>query len=93
MRAIRSNNSPSCRRRNSAGARGRTRREFIRDIAAYGAATLAAGTLGDIVAAQNGWQSRAGLELYTVRDLMATDFEGVLAKAKVSYRNLARILS
>ena len=89
MRAIRSNNSPWCRRRNSDTAGARTRREFIRDVAAYGAATLAAGTLGDIVAAQSGWQSRVGLELYTVRDLMATDFEGVLAKvAAIGYKEI-----
>ena len=89
MQAIRSNNSPWCRRRNSDTAGARTRREFIRDVAAYGAATLAAGTLGDIVAAQSGWQSRVGLELYTVRDLMATDFEGVLAKvAAIGYKEI-----
>src|SRR5262245_24865491 len=89
MRAIRSNNSRWCRRRNSDTAGARTRREFIRDIAAYGAATLAAGTLGDIVTAQSGWQNRAGLELYTVRDLMATDFEGVLAKvAAIGYKEI-----
>jgi sugar phosphate isomerase/epimerase len=89
MRAIRSNNSRWFRRRNNVTAGARTRREFIGDVAAYGAATLAAGTLGDIVAAQSGWQSRVGLELYTVRDLMATDFEGVLAKiAAIGYKEI-----
>jgi sugar phosphate isomerase/epimerase len=90
MRAIRSNNSQWSRRRNNDTAGARTRREFIRDVAAYGTAALAAGALRDIVAAQNnGWQNRVGLELYTVRDLMATDFEGVLAKvAAIGYTEI-----
>jgi sugar phosphate isomerase/epimerase len=89
MRAIRSNNSQWCRRRNNHSAGARTRREFLRDVAAYGAATLAAGRLGDILTAQSGWQNRAGLELYTVRDLLATDFEGVLAKvAAIGYKEV-----
>ena len=90
MRAIRSNNSRWCRRRNNNMAGTRTRREFIRDVAACGAAALAAGRLGDIVAAQDGaWNSRIGLELYTVRDQMATDFEGVLAKvAAIGYKEI-----
>jgi len=89
MRAIRSNNSRWCRRRNNDTAGARTRREFIKELAAYGAATFAAGTLGNIVAAQSGWQNRVGLELYTVRDLMASDFEGVLAKvAAIGYKEI-----
>jgi sugar phosphate isomerase/epimerase len=90
MRAIRSNNSLWCRRRNNGVTGTPTRREFIRDIAGYGVAALAAGRLGDIVAAQAGaWQTRIGLELYTVRDQMATDFEGVLAKiAAIGYKEI-----
>ena len=90
MRAIRSNNSPSFRRRSNNTAGSRTRREFIRDIAGYGVAVLATGRLVDIVAAQAGdWKNRIGLELYTVRDQMATDFEGVLAKvAAIGYKEI-----
>jgi len=90
MRAIRSNNSQSSRRRNNFTARGRTRREFIEDLAAYGIATLAVGGLGDIAFAQVGsWKNRIGLELYTVRDQMTTDFEGVLAKiAAIGFKEI-----
>ena len=90
MRAIRSNNSPSSLRRSNNAAGSRTRREFIRDIAGYGAAVFATGRLVDIVAAQAGdFRNRIGLELYTVRDQMATDFEGVLAKvAAIGYKEI-----
>jgi hypothetical protein len=46
--------------------------------------------LGDIVEAQaGGWHNRIGLELYTVRDQLATNFEGVLAKvAAIGYKEI-----
>src|SRR6185369_6955338 len=90
MRAIRSNNSQWSPLRNNDPAGRRTRRDFIKGITAYGIATPAAGGLGDIVATQSaGWKNRIGLELYTVRDQMATDFEGVLAKvAAIGYKEI-----
>jgi len=90
MRAIRSNNSQWSPLRNNDPAGRRTRRDFIKDITAYGIATLAAGGLGDIVATQSaGWKNRIGLELYTVRDQMATDFEDVLAKiVAIGYKEI-----
>jgi sugar phosphate isomerase/epimerase len=69
----------------------RTRREFIKDASALGAAACAAMRLGELagVAQASGWKSRIGLELYTVRDQMAADFEGVLAKvAAIGYTEI-----
>ena len=69
----------------------RTRRDFIRGAAGVGA-TLAASRLDVLtIAAQSvgGWSERIGLELYTVRDQMANDFEGVLAKiAAIGYKEI-----
>ena len=69
----------------------RTRREFIKAASAYGAAAFAASRFGELagVAQASGWKSRIGLELYTVRDQMAADFEGVLAKvAAIGYTEI-----
>src|SRR5262245_34682487 len=59
-----------------------SRREFLQDLASGGAAALAATRIQPVLAEQAGspWRSRIGLELYTVRDLLTTDFEGTLAK-------------
>jgi len=68
-----------------------TRRAFIKDLAAGGAAAIAAARLGGLRAAAqaSGWKGRIGLELYTVRDQMAADFEGVLAKvAAIGYKEI-----
>jgi sugar phosphate isomerase/epimerase len=67
---------------------GRSRRDFMKDIAAYGAGTIVAARLGDSVgeAQTASWESKIGLELYTVRDLLMTDYEGALAKvAEIGY--------
>jgi hypothetical protein len=67
---------------------GRSRRDFMKDIAAYGAGTIVAARLGDSVgeAQTASWKSKIGLELYTVRDLLMTDYEGALAKvAEIGY--------
>src|SRR5262245_5790073 len=63
------------------------RREFLRDATLGPAATMItmmATRLGPLAAAQasagSRWRSKIGLELYTVRDLLATDYEGTLAK-------------
>jgi hypothetical protein len=48
----------------------------------YGATALAAARLGHLVGDVQGsdWKNRIGLELYTVRDRMAADFESALAQ-------------
>jgi len=66
-----------------------TRRQFMQDVAFGGAAGLVAS--GRQAAAQGSsdaspWSSRIGLELYTVRDLLAADHEGTLVKvAEIGY--------
>lgn len=63
----------------------RTRREFLKEVALSGAAALAA--LRGAQAA--GWKDQIGLELYTVRDLMAADYEGILGKiAAIGYKEI-----
>jgi|SRR5947209_10870473 len=60
------------------------RREFIKQVASFGAAAWAASaqTAPDFT-------KHVGLELYTVRDAMQTDFEGVLAKiASFGYKEV-----
>ena len=69
-----------------------TRREFLYDATVASVAAMAAGHVGSLAAAQAGdspWRSRIGLELYTVRDLMETDYVGVLEKvAAIGYKEL-----
>jgi sugar phosphate isomerase/epimerase len=67
-----------------------TRRKFLHDVASGGAAALVAGRARPLAAPQatgaSAWKSRIGLELYTVRDLLTTDYEGTLAKvAEIGY--------
>ena len=68
----------------------RTRRQFLREATAGTAAALVAGHWQPLetshAAAASPWRSRIGLELYTVRDLLATDYEGTLSKvAEIGY--------
>jgi sugar phosphate isomerase/epimerase len=67
----------------------RTRRQFVQDLTMSGAAALLASRMQPLAAqtaAPSPWRSRIGLELYTVRDLLATDYEGTLAKvAEIGY--------
>ena len=69
-----------------------TRREFLYDAALAGITVMFAGHVGSLTASQAGistWASRIGLELYTVRDLMATDYEGMLEKvAGIGYKEI-----
>src|SRR6187402_2058904 len=69
-----------------------TRREFLYDATVASAAAMAASHVGSLAAAQAGespWRSRIGLELYTVRDLMETDYVGVLEKvAAIGYKEI-----
>src|SRR5215472_14812042 len=66
------------------------RRDFLKKMVAGGGATLVAGSLGEALA-QTGpdWTKQIGLELFTVRDAMQTDYEGVLAKlASYGYKEV-----
>ena len=69
-----------------------TRREFLHDAFLAGVTAMVASRFGSLAAAQAGgapWQSRIGLELYTVRDLMAADYVGVLEKvAAIGYKEI-----
>jgi len=66
------------------------RRDFLKRMAACTGATLAAGALGEVVAQTTpDWTKQIGLELFTVRDAMQTDYEGVLAKlASFGYKEV-----
>jgi len=65
-----------------------TRREFIRTVAVGGAAFWS-GLRTVAVQAAPDWGAQIGLELYTVRDQMAANFEGVLAKiAAMGYKEI-----
>lgn len=65
------------------------RRDFLKTVIAGGAA-LAAGSLGEALAQSSpDWTKQIGLELFTVRDAMQTDYEGVLAKvASFGYKEV-----
>ena len=59
-----------------------SRRNILRTAAYAVGATLAAQEPRD-------WKKQIGIELYTVRDLMAKDFEGVLASlARIGYKEI-----
>jgi sugar phosphate isomerase/epimerase len=73
-----------------------TRRDFLQELTIVSAAVAAnrggplvassAGSLGPRQTTLSSWRSQIGLELYTVRDLLATDYEGTLAKvAQIGY--------
>jgi sugar phosphate isomerase/epimerase len=70
----------------------RTRRQFVQEVAMGSAAALLASRMQPLAAqtaSASKWRSRIGLELYTVRDLLATDYEGTLAKvAEMGYREV-----
>ena len=72
--------------------KGSLRRNFLKQAAAIGGASLFGGGLGEVFAQVSPaavWKNQIGLELYTVRDLMMTDFEGVLEKiAQMGYREV-----
>ena len=60
-----------------------SRRRFLRDVSMGSAAAVVASRIQPLAARQaavSPWRSRIGLELYTVRDLLTTDYEGTLAK-------------
>ncbi len=62
------------------------RRNFLRNAAAGSGALLWGAGLA---AAAPDWKKQAGLELYTVRDLTAEDYEGTLARvAEIGYKEV-----
>jgi sugar phosphate isomerase/epimerase len=67
-----------------------SRRTFLKDAALAGSLALAAGSLREAMAqAAPDWKNQIGLELYTVRDAMQKDYEGVLAKlASFGYKEV-----
>ena len=67
-----------------------TRRDFLHHATVAGAAMMAASQASPLAAAQaSPWRSRIGLELYTVRDLMETDYVPVLEKvAAIGYKEI-----
>ena len=67
-----------------------TRRQFLQGVTVAGAAALGVPRPSVLAAKQtvgaSPWKSRIGLELYTVRDLLTTDYEGTLSKvAEIGY--------
>ena len=70
-------------------AGGRTRRQFITQLSIYAAAFTAAARTAEVLDARGDWKSQIGLELYTVRDLMAKEYEGTLEKvAAIGYKEI-----
>ena len=62
------------------------RRNFLKQIAAYSGAFALA---GKVAQAAPDWKKQIGLEMYTVRDLMAKEYEGVFAKvAEIGYKEV-----
>jgi sugar phosphate isomerase/epimerase len=63
------------------------RREFLKQVAAYSGAVGLAGSFSTAAGAE--WKKQIGLEMYTVRDLMAKDYEGTFAKvAEIGYKEV-----
>ena len=73
-----------------------SRREFLKNITAGVSGLALAGRVGSAAAAPAQdvataphWTAQMGLELYTVRDLIAKDYEGVLEKvAQIGYKEI-----
>lgn len=64
-----------------------SRRRFVRSAA--GAALLAGASQELPAQAPPDWKKQVGIELYTVRDLMANDYEGILGKlAQIGYKEI-----
>jgi sugar phosphate isomerase/epimerase len=65
------------------------RRSFLKHAAAIGSVTLLGGKAYAQASPAPAWKNQVGLELDTVRDLMMSNFEGVLAKvAQMGYREV-----
>ncbi len=68
---------------------GQDRRAFLRGLAGTGA-FLSMNGIGELMGqSHSNWMNQIGLELYTVRDLLAKDFEGTIAKvAEIGYKEV-----
>jgi sugar phosphate isomerase/epimerase len=66
------------------------RRSFLKKFAAGAGSVLATGPVSRAFAADGtDWAKQPGLELFTVRDVLAKDFEGVIAKvAAMGYKEV-----
>ena len=69
---------------------GDDRRSFLKGAALAGSIALAAGSMREAMAqAAPDWKNQIGLELYTVRDVMQKEYEGVLARiASFGYKEV-----
>ncbi|HEU5021632.1 MAG TPA: sugar phosphate isomerase/epimerase [Bryobacteraceae bacterium] len=69
---------------------GDDRRSFLKGAALASSIALAAGSVQEALAqAAPDWKNQIGLELYTVRDAMQKDYEGVLVKvASFGYKEV-----
>src|SRR5664279_113179 len=75
---------------NNHDASARNRRAFLKE-AALGGACLVSGGASVLAASKVApqWKNQIGLELYTVRELLKTDYEGTLAKvAAIGYKEV-----
>jgi sugar phosphate isomerase/epimerase len=74
----------------------KTRRKFLKEAALLGGVAFAIGPLRERAAsarsqegATGGWKAQVGLEMFTVRDLEAKDFEGTLRQiAAIGYKEV-----
>lgn len=66
------------------------RRSFAKNLALFGGAAMVSDSVGQAWAQMApDWKKQIGLELFTVRDEMQNDFEGVLAKiASFGYKEV-----
>jgi sugar phosphate isomerase/epimerase len=65
------------------------RRTFLKQAAARSGALAIAASIDSRNAGAADWKKQVGLELYTVRDLTAKDYEGTLAKvAEIGYKEV-----
>jgi sugar phosphate isomerase/epimerase len=74
---------------NSNDAGGRNRREFLKNVALGGACLVSGSSALAAAGIAPQWKNQIGLELYTVRDLLAKDYEGTMAKvAAIGYKEV-----
>lgn len=75
---------------NDGNADGQLRRTFLKQAAVAGGAAMLTGGLMDAPAQAEqatDWKKQIGIAFYTVRDLMLTDYEGIVAKlAQIGYK-------
>lgn len=65
------------------------RRNFLKMTSAAGAALMSGSLREALAQSSSDWTKQVGLELFTVRDAMQTDYEGVLAKiASFGYKEV-----